>query len=755
MGRELILYGKFFLSLSLILFLIALFFISREKLEPAYFLIFLSLPFLLINRLYVIDKKYKEITSQEFSRDTYYDISGKVISRPVYKKGLTSFLMKVDNSVSPKIQVKRDFVINLLVKGNLTHILRGSRLSLATTIKPLIFNNNFNTGFFKDYNIYKNIHFKGFCKSPLLINKVIPPSFPVYQAESFVKYLHDTILKESGKNISKAFLLEAFLFGERNSLDSELREKLIKGGVYHLFAISGVHIAIIVLILNFILLKFKVYFKYRYLGIITFLIFYLYLCDFPVSALRASIVAIVYYLAKLFDLDYSFFNIVGFTAFIILISNPWSIVDVGFYLTFIISLGIYSSFLLYQGEGNKSYIKSFLLAGIVAYIIGGAMSIFFFYRFSPLSFFLTYLLTPLVVLLIFFAVLIVIFSPLSFMLKFFIQAAFFCSKIFFLLVNSFAPTAKKIAIYKTSPIDFWIFLPLFAIISLPFIKNKDRAKKAGYLLFTFILLLIFAPIIRKKGNEEFHVLDVGQGDSQLFVFKDRSGVLIDGGGSPFGDAQTGYRILFPYLVKNKIKLDIVALSHAHKDHIGGLTEICSIFQPKELWLSCKENKEIDNLIDNCGLKTKIYYLKSGYKRRVKGWDFHVLSPNEIRKGKARNSDSQVLLIKNNRHTLLLTGDIEKNEEFNILTSYKDILKADILKVPHHGSSTSSTKDFVNAIFPKYALIGCAKYNSFGFPHKAVLNRYKKVGAKIFDTGRFGAIKLELSQFGINYTLSKF
>ena len=227
-------------------------------------------------------------------------------------------------------------------------------------------------------------------------------------------------------------------------------------------------------------------------------------------------------------------------------------------------------------------------------------------------------------------------------------------------------------------------------------------------------------------------------------------MLVDGGGLPGGDYIRGARpgidvgedVVSPYLWSRGLKrIDVIALTHAHEDHYGGLASVLRNFQVGELWVGHDADSQ-----GYRALLAEAHALHLPVVHRVKGDSFDwagvhigVLWPADNAPVKtASNNDSLVMRLEDGQQTMLLTGDIENPVERK-LTADGDPLSADFLKVPHHGSKTSSTQGFLDAVHPRLAVVSVGEDNAFGQPNAEVLDRIQQEGARLYRTDRDGAV----------------
>ncbi len=302
----------------------------------------------------------------------------------------------------------------------------------------------------------------------------------------------------------------------------------------------------------------------------------------------------------------------------------------------------------------------------------------------------------------------------------------------------------------TPPVWLGIVLSV-AFVALAVARGRWRRAATGAAVAALLALLVWHPFPPEfhRGQLEMSVMDVGQGDSILLVFPDGKRMLMDGGGIPtFGhqtrsQLDTGEDIVAPYLWERGMRnVDIVALSHAHDDHIGGLPALVADFHPRELWTGATpDSAGWRKLRDEAARDgVKVVPLEAPRHFDFGGAAIDVLAPladyvpNDIPK----NNDSLVLRIRYGKRVFLLTGDVEKPIEYRMLDE-NEITPIDVLKVAHHGSRTSSTERFLDAANAAFAIISVGTDNSYGHPNRDVLARLSEHHAEVLRTDRHGLI----------------
>jgi len=288
-------------------------------------------------------------------------------------------------------------------------------------------------------------------------------------------------------------------------------------------------------------------------------------------------------------------------------------------------------------------------------------------------------------------------------------------------------------------------------------NNGSHSKWTRTLAWTAVAITLatiyvhpFPPVI-DPGKFELSAIDVGQGDSLLAAFPDGTLMLIDAGGIPgFGRARKagidiGEDVVSPYLWTRSIKrLDIVVMTHAHEDHMGGMSAVLKNFKPRELWIGAvQDSPEWIGVRDTARqLHIAILPMQQSAPFAFAGTTLRILAPipDYLPDDKPKNDDSLVMQVKFGATSFLLAGDMEKKIEESLF--YAGLLEhADVLKVGHHGSRTSSSPDLLDAVHPAFGIISAGFENTYGHPHPMVLSALSERHVAVYRTDQAGLITI--------------
>jgi competence protein ComEC len=771
-------------ALAAMLFFFGLGYLAFKWTKTSYFLIVLALVLLIGGKFVEQKHDFLQIAKTSFitpsqtnvPESAYVNISGELIAFPEIQSDHSIIVL-----AARKIQYKREsfhvaFNVRIKVKGNMSYLYRGDRVAIDARIYPGRFNKNFFPNPMENFRLVRKIHFNGYCKSSLLVMVLEKSSWYWRVVGQWRNRIRAAIVKKyktlddgsgsSRQMDAKGVLLQAILIGDRGELTGRQKEMLISAGVFHLLAISGAHIGIIALGCLLLLKWCGVSFKKRYIITVCVLLLFLLLSGFKVSAERAVIMAGLIFLARIMYLDIEIYNIITFSGLLLLMINPAQFLDAGFILTFALTAAIVTGRKVFlppvapllainrstgfmhmnpeSGAEKHAYWKELLCAGFSASLIALPLSLFYFKRYSFAGFFAGLLLIPLIAVILGFAFLLIPITILSSGLsQIILMVIDIPLTLFFALVRFFS-TSIDLTIYRPSPSILWVLfiMILFGLLAASW-KRTQKIILSALILNLIIGISINIFPYAPKHLQVFY-LDVGQGDSQVVVFPGGDALLIDGGGNYYSDFQVGKNIVLPFLLQKRIRIKWVAVSHYHADHVKGIIELLKILKPEQLWLSSEAVEEplYRQLLAVKPKSTEIVKIAAPMKMPIGECTLQFLNPEGfVSESGADNNQSHVIRISDGFHSFLFTGDIQKESESRLVANFCDQVNADVIKVPHHGSRTSSTLEFIKCVSPRLAIFSYAVNNRFRFPHPSVVNNYKKQKILSLATADRGGIQL--------------
>lgn len=257
------------------------------------------------------------------------------------------------------------------------------------------------------------------------------------------------------------------------------------------------------------------------------------------------------------------------------------------------------------------------------------------------------------------------------------------------------------------------------------------------LIILILIIISFLSGCSKNYHMSIHIIDVGQGDSILIQTPNNKNILVDGG------TNDSEHIVKSYLKKKKVKyIDYIIATHPDSDHIGGIDNIIKNFQVKSIYMPEQSTDSLDykNLLTACSDKDlAINYLYKGDTLKIEdSIDLLVLSPSFIQS--ENNLNSIVFKLDFKDKSFLFTGDAELSNENDIINSFQ-LEDVDFLKVGHHGSSSSTSMNFLNETTPDVAVISCGYKNQYGHPHRSTLDNLSNSGTTTYRTDLSGDIVL--------------
>ena len=622
-------------------------------------------------------------------------------------------------------------------------IAQGDIVQFAVKLKPAY--GLANSGGF-NYQVwlrYKEISATGYIrqsKNKKHVNQLI------VKAKSFRQQQYEKITQQVPAQPLRALLL-ALTLGERGHLTTQQWHILKATGTQHLIAISGLHLGLVAMGVFLLVAKLLLYLpvgiiknisitrlNHHYLAICVSLLvtlFYAALSGFAVPTLRAIFMLSLYWLARLQGIKLPLARWFLLVIFVVLLTEPMSLLSASFWLSFyavlVIFIILWRSFLFYQHGQQHWLLKAFktlllIQLGLTIFLL--PVTLIIFHQFSPLSFIANLIAVPLMSLTaIPLSLAGVLVLPLSESIaEFLFSASLYFLEILWQWLSFLAQQPWALVSVDKLTITLISFAVAF-VAAFYFWQIKWR-----YSAYFLPVLLVFTVnhFILNKAAWQLTVLDVGHGLA-IVVNRGKHAVLYDTGAKYPSGFNMSEAVIIPFLQQQNIKeIDHLFISHNDNDHLGGLAIL-------------QNNITINRLHYNDKLAIKAS--SPCLQGQVFTWQnltFTQLWPNSL--VYEHNDDSCVIKISDGKYKILLTGDISKKTERYLVKTGID-LRADVLIVPHHGSKSSSSEGFIQAVSPHVAIFSNGYLNRWQMPTAEVLRRYHQRGIKTYSTANDGMISL--------------
>ena len=553
-------------------------------------------------------------------------------------------------------------------------------------------------------------------------------------------------------------LIKGLLLGERGEISPELRDAFARCGVIHALAISGLHIGYlgIIFFVLFSLLRFN--YRARIIAVLISIFFYDLLIGFEPPIVRASVMMGIFLFGRLLQRPTDVLNVISMAAIIILLINPRELFQASFQLSF---AAILSIIYLYQrlkilfdklpffrklirtkfGE----YLGLLFLVSLSAQLGTLPIAAFYFGRIPVAAFLLNLFVIPVVGIVIALGFATLIFSLISMHIaQLYANTNMICLDFLIRIIEQVGKL--KFSAIEISKVGLIFIVIYYFLVWIILNLDKKLYRKAfAYAIVIGAIALIWKPVF--QNHKWMHVIffDVGQGDAALVTFPGGKNILIDAG-PKLEDFDAGEFYILPYLKREGInRLNTVILSHSDNDHIGGMVSIFrkirvrnvfdnGIFQESSICSTYNDvidSFQIEQAIVRAGNRLEgfenggVYFLHPGK-------EFSDQFEDDI------NNCSVVVKIVYGNRSFLFPGDIEQDAE-KILIKYGKLLQADVLKVAHHGSRTSSSLEWLKLVQPEFAVVSVGRNNRFNFPAPSVLKRLNYLEIKTIRTDLNGAV----------------
>ncbi len=540
----------------------------------------------------------------------------------------------------------------------------------------------------------------------------------------------------------------AILIGDRGSLDADVERRLQEAGTYHVIAISGGNIAILAGLILAVLWWLGIRNGWAAGAAVGLLACYAYVAGGGPSVTRATVMSGIYLSLRMIDQRTAPVHALAITAAAVLVITPLAVADVGFWLTFGATAAIVMGTARAPFAG-LSWLRApvlLILASLCAEVVLMPIGALVFQRVTLAGLALNLIAVPCMAI-------VQVASMVTAGLDV-IGAEWPAG-----LAGWVTHLSVRALVDSASLVDFAPWLT-WRVPSPPVSMVAGYyaclllwlwASRASWVAFGLFVWIAIAPptLARAFGDGRLHltVMDVGQGDAMLVTLPNGRTLMVDTGGvSLRGDFDIGDRVLGLALrARGIVRLDYLAITHSDPDHIGGALSLARDFTPTEIWagtLVAGHQPTMKLQAASARNRASWRWLQKGDRLELGGVELRVLHPPlpDWERQKVRNDDSLVLELRYGRVSILLTGDIGREVEQSLIPAL-DLLPVVVLKSPHHGSGTSSSPEFIDALKPDVVVISNGRGNPYGHPVPDVLERYRAAGAQVFRTDQDGQIEL--------------
>jgi len=720
-----------------------------------------------------------------FVDDRPWHMIGTLDSDPERFPDRTRFTLKVESLKRNGLSRKVAGSIRVTVRGRGIDLRPGDRIACFSRLKEI---HNFNNpgGFdYRRYLAFRGIWASAFVSKESLLIRLHPATTPWFRqtlnrSREAVSHLIDRATSENSEEVSA--ILKALILGDRSQIPPRIRDLFNRIGIGHLLAISGLHIGMVATLaffgLRFLLARSEMILLAVWVtrGAALIALFpvlvYGFLAGMSPATQRAVIMVTVFLIAIFLEREQDAINTLSVAALVILIIRPTALFEVSFQLSFVAVFAIlyvlrHLPLAVKLRSGPLTLFKRlalFLLVSVAATLGTLPITLYYFNQTSLIGVLTNCIMVPLVGFLVvplgLLAVLFLSFFPTgalwimkgaAMILQGGLEMATFFSRCPFAAIKTVTPSLIEIGLY-------------YALAWALFNGRRTRLARSLLIGLSIVVLADVGYWVSERyGRRELRmtVIDVGQGNSALMELPGGPCILVDGGGFYDNRFDIGAWVVGPFLWKRKIAtVEILVLSHPQTDHLNGLLFIARHFNVREVWMNqepadTRPYRDFLKIVSQRGIRVVGPKDLVG-PRMINGVRFRVLYPpvdfleRKAEDGwRTQNNNSLVLKVSFQNVSFLLPGDIEAEAEKELTGLACPTLKSNVLLVPHHGSRSSSTPEFLKCVAPSIAVISLGWKNIFRFPHPNVLKRYKARGCQVFRTDSQGAITITTDGTHIN------
>ena len=635
----------------------------------------------------------------------YYPFKSKYTKNDKEFIGIVTKYEVKEDKITIEIKAKEKLLITYKYQDKeFNNLSYGDKIKVKGTLITPSKNINQNTFNYQKYLYYKKIYY---LVEAISINKIA-------NNHNYLYTIKNTLYQKINKLKSSNYI-KTLLFCD-NTLSKEIKESYRINGISHLFSVSGMHINFFVSIIYLYLNKITYNKRIKYLITNIFIITYLIL--FPSSSLlRSAVMSILYSINYLLKLKIKKIDILLLTLGVSLQINPFIIYDLGYIYSYTITFFLVLSSSTLK---KKNKINKIIYISLLSFLVSIPITIYNSYEINIISILLNIILVPIISIII---------LPLTILTYIFP----ILDSILYLFTNTLETISLFISKINITKIIFpkpsLLIVVLYYIIFLLSYQNK----KYFYLNIILLIIIYISPYL--NSNFEIVMFEVGEADCHLIKYPyNKNTILIDTG-------KNEYKIkneVIPYLKSIGIKkIDYLIITHGDLDHMGEGINLVNNFKVEKVIFNCGPYNDLEQELIKVLDKKKIKYYSCIKELNIDNNKLYFLQTKEYDN---ENDNSNVIYSELNVYKFMFMGDAGIDKEKDILDKY-NLSNVDVLKVGHHGSKTSSSKEFINVINPKYSIISVGKNNRYGHPNKEVLENLEN--SKIYRTDEDGSIMFKI------------
>ena len=557
----------------------------------------------------------------------------------------------------------------------------------------------------------------------------------------------------AGRSIDRTFgddaiLARALLIADQRQIPTEMRDRYASAGLIHMLSISGLHVAVIAAAMELLFQVARMPRRAALLGAFLATAVYVAVIGAPPPALRSAAMLGVGMTSRLAQRPTSPWAAWAVGALIPLFA-PRTVLDVGYQLSVLgmcalVAAGcLWRRRLAHRLSGWKARLGRELLTSLIACAVTAPLVAWVFGRVSLIAPLSNLVAAPVITLaqpVLFLALLLAPFGPIARFIAHAAHPLLFSFDWIAWFAASLPGAAVTVGVTLVTAL-----LAGCAAVSVVVACAARRPWRSAVVAVGSLALMIAVPGVPlpRTGDVELHVLDVGQGDAVLLRTDAGRWVLFDAGPA-WNGSDAGRRVIIPYLRRRGGTLESMVLSHPHNDHVGGAASVLTAMHPRTFWDAAFAGGAESYLASLSAAKKEGIEWRRVHPDdsvRIDGVTLSFLAPDSAWTVGLRdpNLASTVALVRYGMVRFLLVGDAERMEEDWLIARHPNELRADVLKVGHHGSSTSSSDEFLATVHPGLAVISVGAGNKYGHPSSDVIRALARVGAEVLRTDEAGTV----------------